>query len=251
MRDLTGGDFPEMHSHLMEKLCTWRVKRRGKKFYMVFLAAGDQFRIHFKREHQLGAHLQLAFCSGSVPRICLLILCLFCKNGAGEITLLHCNSEYPTPYPDANIRAMFALKERFGLEVGYSDHTLGIEVPIAAAALGAVVIEKHFTLDRTMEGPDQVSSIEPDELKKLVESIRHVEDALGSGIKVPTESERKNINVVRKSIVASRAISKGELFTENNLACKRPGGGISPMEWDHVIGLTAVRDFAPDEKIEL
>ena len=146
---------------------------------------------------------------------------------------------------------MFALKERFGLEVGYSDHTLGIEVPIAAAALGAVVIEKHFTLDRTMEGPDQVSSIEPDELKKLVESIRHVEDALGSGIKVPTESERKNINVVRKSIVASRAISRGEIFTEENLACKRPGGGISPMEWDHVIGLAAVRDFAPDEKIEL
>ena len=173
------------------------------------------------------------------------------KNGAGEITLLHCNSEYPTPYPDANIRAMFALKEKFGLEVGYSDHTLGIEVPIAAAALGATIIEKHFTLDRTMEGPDQISSIEPDELKRLVESIRHVEQALGSGIKIPTESERKNINVVRKSIVASRAISKGEIFTEENLACKRPGGGISPMEWDRVIGLAAVRDFAPDEKIEL
>ena len=173
------------------------------------------------------------------------------QNGAGEITLLHCNSEYPTPYPDANIRAMFDLKKHFGLEVGYSDHTLGIEVPIAAAALGATVIEKHFTLDRTMEGPDQISSIEPDELKQLVDSIRHVEAALGSGMKVPTESERKNINVVRKSIVAARAIRKGEVYTEENLACKRPGGGISPMEWDNVLGLTAVRDFAPDEMIEL
>jgi N,N'-diacetyllegionaminate synthase len=146
---------------------------------------------------------------------------------------------------------MFDLKKHFGLEVGYSDHTLGIEVPIAAAALGATVIEKHFTLDRTMEGPDQISSIEPDELKQLVDSIRHVEAALGSGMKVPTESERKNINVVRKSIVAARAIRKGEVYTEENLACKRPGGGISPMEWDNVLGLTAVRDFAPDEMIEL
>ncbi len=172
------------------------------------------------------------------------------ENGAGEITLLHCNSEYPTPYPDANIRAMFDLKKRFGLEVGYSDHTLGIEVPIAAAALGATVIEKHFTLDRTMEGPDQVSSIEPDELKKLVTSIRHVEAALGTGIKVPTESERKNIHMVRKSIVANCVIRKGELLSENNLACKRPEGGISPMEWDRIIGTAAKRDYAPDEMIE-
>lgn len=172
-------------------------------------------------------------------------------NGAEEIALLHCNSEYPTPYPDANLLAMNALRERFGLKVGYSDHTLGIEVPIAAAALGAEIIEKHFTLDRNMEGPDQPSSIEPDELKTLVTSIRHVEAALGSGIKEPTESERKNINVVRKSIVAARAISKGELLTEENLLCKRPGGGISPMEWDNVLGRVAVRDFAPDEMIEL
>ena len=172
-------------------------------------------------------------------------------NGAGPVTLLHCNSEYPTPYPDANLRAMNTMKEYFGLPVGYSDHTLGIEVPIAATALGAVIIEKHFTLDRNMEGPDQISSIEPDELKQLVVSIQHVEAALGSGIKKPTESERKNINIVRKSIVAEGLIRKGEVFTENNLACKRPGGGISPMEWDNVIGKTAVRDFQPDEMIEL
>ena len=171
-------------------------------------------------------------------------------NGAGEIMLLHCNSEYPTPYPDANILAMNDLRDRFGLEVGYSDHTLGIEIPIAAAALGATVIEKHFTLDRHMEGPDQISSIEPDELKTLVDSIRHVEAALGSGIKKPTESERKNINIVRKSIVANGAIKKGDILTEENLICKRPGGGISPMEWDSVLGKLAVRDFSPDEMIE-
>lgn len=171
-------------------------------------------------------------------------------NGAGEIMLLHCNSEYPTPYPDANILAMNDLRDRFGLEVGYSDHTLGIEIPIAAAALGATVIEKHFTLDRHMEGPDQISSIEPDELKTLVDSIRHVEAALGSGIKKPTESERKNINIVRKSIVANGTIKKGDILTEQNLICKRPGGGISPMEWDSVLGKLAVRDFSPDEMIE-
>lgn len=171
-------------------------------------------------------------------------------NGAGEIMLLHCNSEYPTPYPDANILAMNDLRDRFGLKVGYSDHTLGIEIPIAAAALGATVIEKHFTLDRHMEGPDQISSIEPDELKTLVDSIRHVEAALGSGIKKPTESERKNINIVRKSIVANGAIKKGDILTEKNLICKRPGGGISPMEWDSVLGKLAVRDFSPDEMIE-
>lgn len=170
-------------------------------------------------------------------------------NGAGEIMLLHCNSEYPTPYPDANILAMNDLRTRFGLEVGYSDHTLGIEIPIAAAALGATVIEKHFTLDRHMEGPDQISSIEPDELKMLVDSIRHVEAALGTGVKAPTESERKNINIVRKSIVANGFIRKGDLFTEANLICKRPGGGLSPMEWDSVLGKTAIRDFLPDEMI--
>ena len=173
------------------------------------------------------------------------------ENGAGPVTLLHCNSEYPTPYPDANLRAMQTLRDHFGLEVGYSDHTLGIEVPVAAAALGAKIIEKHFTLDRNMEGPDQISSIEPDELKQMVSYIRHIESALGTGIKEPTASERKNINVVRKSIVAEGAIKKGEVFTENNLACKRPGGGISPMEWDNVLGKTAIKDFLPDEMIVL
>ena len=173
------------------------------------------------------------------------------ENGAGPVTLLHCNSEYPTPYPDANLRAMQTLRDHFGLEVGYSDHTLGIEVPVAAAALGAKIIEKHFTLDKNMEGPDQISSIEPDELKQMVSYIRHIEAALGTGIKEPTASERKNINVVRKSIVAEGAIKKGEVFTENNLACKRPGGGISPMEWDNVLGKTAIKDFLPDEMIVL
>ena len=173
------------------------------------------------------------------------------ENGAGPVTLLHCNSEYPTPYPDANLRAMQTLRDQFGLEVGYSDHTLGIEVPVAAVALGAKIIEKHFTLDKNMEGPDQISSIEPDELKQMVSYIRHVEAALGTGIKEPTASERKNINVVRKSIVAEGAIKKGEVFTENNLACKRPGGGISPMEWDNVLGKTAIKDFLPDEMIIL
>ena len=173
------------------------------------------------------------------------------ENGAGPVILLHCNSEYPTPYPDTNLRAMDTMKEYFGLEVGYSDHTLGIEVPIAAVARGARIIEKHFTLDRTMEGPDQISSLEPDELKQMIVSIRHVEAALGSGIKQPTASEIKNINIVRKSIVAEVFIRKGEIFTEKNLACKRPGGGISPMEWENVLGKTAVRDFQPDEMIEL
>jgi N,N'-diacetyllegionaminate synthase len=168
-----------------------------------------------------------------------------------QITILHCNTEYPTPFEDVNLRAMQTIKERFGTQVGYSDHTRGIEVPIAAVALGAAVIEKHFTLDRNMQGPDHKASLEPDELKAMVSAIRNIEKALGSAEKKVSESERKNIAIARKSIVAARNISKGEIFTEDNLTVKRPGTGISPMRWEEVLGTRAVRDFQKDELIEL
>ena len=170
--------------------------------------------------------------------------------GAGAVTLLHCTTEYPTPYEDVNLNAMTALRDRFGTEVGYSDHTSGIEVPIAAAAMGAVVIEKHFTLDRNMEGPDHKASLEPSELKFMVEAVRKVERALGDGIKRPVSSEVKNINIVRKSIVAKTDIRKGDVFTENNLTTKRPGNGISPMKWYDLIGRKASRDYLEDELID-
>lgn len=173
------------------------------------------------------------------------------KHGAGKITLLHCNTEYPTPFEDVNLKAMATLREMFNCEVGYSDHTKGIEVPIAAAALGAAVIEKHFTLDRGMEGPDHKASLEPEELKQMVTSIRNIEKALGTGEKVPSESEKKNIAVARKSIVSKCRIRKGEILTEENLTVKRPGNGISPMRWETVIGTPAVRDFEEDEMITL
>ncbi len=173
------------------------------------------------------------------------------ENGTEDIRLLHCNTEYPTPFEDVNLNAMKTMREAFGCEVGYSDHTRGIEVPIAAAALGATVIEKHFTLDRTMEGPDHKASLEPDELAAMVQGIRHIEKALGSGIKEPSPSEKKNIAVARKSIVASRPIRQGEVFSEENLAVKRPGTGISPMKWNDVLGNRAKRDFEEDELIEL
>ena len=173
------------------------------------------------------------------------------ENGTRRITLLHCNTEYPTPYEDVNLRAMLTLADEFGLRVGYSDHTKGIEVPIAAAALGAVVIEKHFTLDRNMEGPDHKASLEPDELAEMVLSIRHIEEALGTGIKEPSKSEIKNKAIARKSIFAARDIRTGELLTEENLTVKRPGSGISPMRWYEVIGTKAIKDFAEDEPIEV
>ena len=173
------------------------------------------------------------------------------ENGAGELTVLHCTTEYPAPFHDVNLKAMLTIKEVFGLQVGYSDHTKGIEVPIAAVALGATVIEKHFTLDRNMEGPDHKASLEPDELKAMVDSIRHIESALGNGMKQPTESEKKNMDVARKSILAKKGIKAGEVFTEENLTIKRPGDGISPMRWFDVIGKAASRDFEEDELIEL
>ena len=168
-----------------------------------------------------------------------------------QITVLHCNTEYPTPYQDVNLKAMHEIRDKFGVEVGYSDHTKGIEVPIAAVALGATVIEKHFTLDRNMEGPDHKASLEPNELKQMVSSIRNIEKALGSGHKVVSESERKNIEIARKSIVAAREIKKGEILTEENLTVKRPGTGISPMRWNEVIGTKAIRDFSEEDLIIL
>ena len=169
-----------------------------------------------------------------------------------KIILLHCNTEYPTPYCDVNLKAMDSLKKEFGLEVGYSDHTKGIEVPIAAVALGATVIEKHYTLDRNMEGPDHKASLEPEELKAMVTAIRNIEAAIsGDGQKIITNSERKNISIARKSIVASKSIKKGEVLTDNNLTVKRPGDGINPMRWEEVVGSIAVRDFEEDEQIKL
>ena len=172
-------------------------------------------------------------------------------NGTKDIKLLHCNTEYPTPFEDVNLTAMKTMREAFSTEVGYSDHTKGIEVPIAAVALGATIIEKHFTLDRNMEGPDHKASLEPQELKQMVCSIRNIEKAIGTGDKTPSASEKKNITIARKSIVAKKEIKAGEIFTVENITVKRPGTGISPMRWNEVLGTKAVRDFNEDEKIEL
>lgn len=168
-----------------------------------------------------------------------------------RITVLHCNTEYPTPMVDVNLRAMLTIRDALGVAVGYSDHTKGIEVAIAAVALGATVIEKHFTLDRALPGPDHKASLEPAELKAMVAAIRNIEDALGNGIKRPSPSEVKNRLIARRSLVAACAIRAGESFSETNLAVKRPGTGLSPMRWYEVLGRKAPRDFAPDELIEL
>jgi len=166
-----------------------------------------------------------------------------------QITILHCNTEYPTPMKDVNLKAMLTIKDEMGVNIGYSDHTLGIEVPIAAVAMGATVIEKHFTLDRNMPGPDHAASLEPEELKAMVTAIRNIEKAMGDGEKKLSLSETKNIAVARKSIVAKTSIKKGELFTEENLTVKRPGTGISPMGWDTVIGKAASSDYEMDDLI--
>jgi N,N'-diacetyllegionaminate synthase len=168
-----------------------------------------------------------------------------------SITVLHCNTEYPTPIVDVNLRAMLAIRDTFGVQVGYSDHTSGIEVAIAAVALGASVIEKHFTLDRNLPGPDHKASLEPDEFKAMVAAVRNLEKAMGDGIKRPSASELKNIPIVRKSLVATCAIREGEVFSEANLTVKRPGTGLSPMLWDEVLGQKAPRRFEADELIEL
>jgi len=168
-----------------------------------------------------------------------------------NITIMHCNTEYPTPFIDVNLLAMQQLKNEFKLDVGYSDHTIGIEVPIAAVALGATIIEKHITLDRNLPGPDQSSSLEPNELKNMIEAIRNIENSLGDGLKKTTLSEKKNIPVARKSIVAKSKIIKGEIYNENNLTVKRPGTGISPMKWDSLIGKKSNKNYDEDDLIEL
>jgi len=174
-----------------------------------------------------------------------------CGTSREDITVMHCNTEYPTPIEDVNLQAMLTIRDAFQVSVGYSDHTLGIEVPIAAVALGAAVVEKHFTLDRTLPGPDHRASLEPEELKAMVGAIRTVEKAMGDGIKRPSVSEAKNSSIVRKSIVAARSIPEGEVFDESNLTVKRPGTGLSPFRWDEVLGRRALRDFKTDELIEL
>ncbi len=171
------------------------------------------------------------------------------ENGAGDITLLHCNTEYPTPFSDVNLLAMKQMSEMLQKPVGYSDHTVGIEVPIAAAALGAVVIEKHFTLDKQLPGPDHKASLEPDELAHMVQAIRNIEKSLGDGKKKRTHSEEKNCKAARKSIVAKRDIKAGEIFSEDSITVKRPGNGISPMKWYALIGQAAQRDYKEDELI--
>ncbi len=173
------------------------------------------------------------------------------NNGSGEITLLHCTTEYPAPYNEVNLRALDTLRNEFKMPIGYSDHTNGIEISIAAVAMGATVIEKHFTLDKSMEGPDHKASINPSELKAMVNAIRNVEEAIGNAEKKPTESEKKNIIIARKSITAKRAIQKGEKLSEENLTVKRPGNGITPMKWFDVIDKVAPRNFEEDELIEL
>ena len=168
-----------------------------------------------------------------------------------EITVLHCNTEYPTPMQDVNLRAMCSIRDAFGVAVGYSDHTMGIEVPIAAVTLGATVIEKHLTLDRNLAGPDHSASLEPDEFAGMVRAIRNIEQAMGDGVKRPSPSEVKNKSIARKSLVAAKSIRAGEQFTAENVTAKRPGSGISPMLWNEVIGRVAARDFAVDELISL
>lgn len=185
---------------------------------------------------EVAAALKVLYAAGSVKR---------------DITLLHCNTEYPTPMRDVNLKAMAVMGRQFGLRFGYSDHTEGRTIPVAAAALGAKVIEKHLTLDKKMKGPDHEASLEPSEFKAMVEAVRAVELALGTGVKKPSQSEIKNSPVARKSITAALSIAKGARFTADNIAAMRPGGGLSPMLWDRVIGKRARRPFGPGEKIRL
>lgn len=173
------------------------------------------------------------------------------KNKAGKISVLHCNTEYPTPFEDVNLQAMLTIKNRFNVEVGYSDHTAGIEVPIAAVAMGAKIIEKHFTIDKNMRGPDHKASLEPQELKDMISAIRNIEKALGSIEKKPSPSERKNIPIARKSIVAIQKIKKGDIFSMDNIGVKRPGDGISPIYWHDVIGSISKYDFDEDDLIKI
>ncbi len=173
------------------------------------------------------------------------------KFGTKKITLLHCTTEYPAPYDSVNLQAMHTLKKEFGYDVGYSDHTNGIEIPVAAVAMGATIIEKHFTLDHDMEGPDHKASLEPEELRNMIRAIRNVEKAFGNGKKAPSKAEKRNIPIVRKSIVAASHIKKGEVFSDINLTTKRPGKGTSPMLWENIVGTIAKRNYNEDELIEV
>jgi N,N'-diacetyllegionaminate synthase len=257
---------PAMHRELLE-----HCKRRGIAFFSTAfdiesldLLAGlglDRFKIpsgeitnlpYLRHVGRFGKPLIMSTGMATMDEIAAALAVLE-KAGAARdrITVLHCNSQYPTPMADVNLRAMLAIRDHFGVKVGYSDHTLGIEVAIAAVALGASVIEKHFTLDRKMPGPDHKASLEPTELAAMVAAIRQVEQALGDGVKRPSASELPNRAVARKSLVALRAIRKGEPFSAGNIAAKRPGTGLSPMKFDEVLGRQAPRDFVADELIEL
>ena len=173
------------------------------------------------------------------------------SEGTTDISLLHCNTQYPTPMEDVNLRAMLTLKKQFGMPIGYSDHTNGIEIPIAAVAMGATIVEKHFTLDKNMTGPDHKASLEPFELKSMIECIRNIEKALGTDEKKVADSEKENIGIMRKSIVARKAIKKGDIFSEDNITVKRPGTGISSMRWNEVLGKVSNRDYDMDDMIQL
>ena len=168
-----------------------------------------------------------------------------------DIIILHCTSEYPAPLDEVNLKSMETIKKEFNVEVGYSDHTEGIIIPVSAVAMGAKVIEKHFTLDKSMEGPDHKASLEPNELKSMIDNIRIVEKAFGDGVKKPTPSELLNVAITRKSIVANKPIKKGEIFTIQNITTKRPGTGITPMRWNELIGKRSSKDYKEDELIEL
>ncbi|MBN2664057.1 MAG: N-acetylneuraminate synthase [Bacteroidales bacterium] len=204
---------------------------------------------------KIGAFNQKVVMSTGMANLCDIEKAIEILTNAGtiksNIIILHCNTEYPTPMEDVNLNAMLTIKNAFKTEVGYSDHTLGIEVPIAAVAMGATVIEKHFTLDKNMEGPDHQASLEPQELKAMVLAIRNIYKSMGDGIKKITASENKNIKIARKSIVAIKNIKKNDILDEFNIGVKRPGDGISPMEWDNVIGTKAIKNFEIDEKISL
>lgn len=204
---------------------------------------------------EIGSYVVKVFLSTGMCSLCEVEQALNVLIEAGtkrdEITVLHCNSEYPSSYDDVNLKAMITIKEAFKVNVGYSDHTLGIEVPIAAVALGATVIEKHFTLDKNLPGPDHTASLDPEEFQMLVKAIRNVEKSFGDGIKKPSPSETRNIKIVRKSIVAKRDIRQGEVFSEDNLTTLRPAEGICPMRWNEIIGKVAKRDFKRGEPIEL
>lgn len=220
---------------------------------IIKISSGDIDNIPFLRK--IGAlGKEVIFSSGisTIEEIDLALKTLISSGTKKEnITVLHCNSEYPTPFEDVNLKAMQTIKNTFNVKVGYSDHTKGIEVSVAAVALGAEVIEKHFTLDNTLEGADHKASLEPHELKNLVSSIRNIEKAIGSGVKEPSLSEIKNKFLARKSIIASHDIKKGELFSENNITIKRPGNGLSPIFWDSVIGKIATKDYNEEDFIEL